>query len=244
MRFFEEKCFGCGRCEELTGLPPAALAGREAGEKEQAAADRCLGGALTVSGRPYTSWELMELLERDRDFYGGQGGVTFSGGEPAAQPEFLEEMLDLCRKREIHTALDTCGYAPLSVYERLLPLCDLILFDLKGIRGEDHRRGTGRDNSLILKNFRAAAGLGTPIWVRIPLIPGFCGEPEQLVEIADFLEPYRQAVERVTLIPYHSLGQAKYRTLGLRAEEFSTPADEIIDNGKQLFLQRGFWVER
>ncbi len=240
VRFFAKKCFGCGACERWTGTVPASLAGREAGEKEEAAAEFCPGGALTISGRRYTPEELVEILERDRDFYGERGGVTFSGGEPAMQPEFLEEALFLCRERGLNTALDTCGYAPRSVYERVLPLCDLVLYDIKSPDPEIHLRWTGKDNRLILENFRFAASSGVPVWVRVPVIREVNADLRSMEAIAGLLAPYRQAVGKVTLMPYHNFGNVKYETLGLKASAFTEPPEEEMRAFEQIFQQRGF----
>ena len=243
MRFLAAKCLGCGRCSAIAGESPAKLAGGLAGETERKAAEACPGGALTVSGKQYTLRQLIEIIERDRDFYGTLGGVTFSGGEPAMQPEFLEEMLLLCREHGIHAAIDTCGYAPGKVYEKLLPLCKLVLFDIKGINPGAHRSYTGRDNSLILQNFRIAAASGTPVWVRVPLIVGLTADKNALGEIADFLEPYKQTIQQVTLIPYHSFGNTKYATLGLGPELFPEIEDQMVYDFERLFTQRGFVVK-
>ena len=157
--------------------------------------------------------------------------------------EFLEETLLLCREKNIHTALDTCGYASTDVFRQILPLCDLVLFDIKGINDEKHRYYTGKSNALIHENFRYIASTGAPVWIRIPLIPGFTAEMEELRAIADFLTPYKTAIQRVTLMPYHSFGNAKYQTLGLYAEEFSELSEEKVKECKELFLQKGFVVK-
>lgn len=243
VRYFASKCLGCGRCTAYTGQPPEALAGKEALTQEIMAAEHCPAGALSVCGRRYTSSQLLDVIERDRDFYGASGGVTFSGGEPAVWPEFLEEMLLLCRERGIHTAIDTCGYAPRKSYERVLPLCGLILFDIKGIDPAAHRRYTGKDNGPILDNFRLAADSGKPLWVRVPLIAGLSAGEAEIEGIADFLMPYRQAVQRVTLIPYHSFGNAKYATLNLVPREFPQQDDDTVHRLEEILIRRGFSLQ-
>ncbi len=244
IRFFKEKCLGCGRCTEYTVLPPEALAGKAVGMKEALAVERCPSQALKVTGERHTPQRLVEILERDRDFYGETGGVTFSGGEPTDQVEFLEEMLKLCREKKLHTALDTCGYASPAVYERLLPLCDLVLFDIKGMDEEKHQTYTGCGNTGILQNFQSTAVSGKPLWVRIPLIVGLNANRKDLEAIADFLKPYREAVKQITLIPYHSFGNGKYKTLNLKAEYFPELKDETVNEFEMYFQQRGFTVRR
>lgn len=244
MRFFAAKCLGCGRCTGIAGMPPAGLAGKSAGIKERAAAEACPAGALTLSGKRYTSRQLMEIIERDRDFFGTQGGVTFSGGEPTAQADFLEEMLLLCRKHGIHAAIDTCGYASKEVYEKILPLCGLVLYDIKGIDSELHRHYTGKDNGLILDNFRFVARSGTPVWVRIPVIGGVNDNEDEIKKVFDFLLPFKAMIQRVTLIPYHSFGNTKYATIGLTPDIFSEIEDEKIQHYESYFAQQGFLVQR
>ncbi len=112
-------------------------------------------------------------MERDRPFFESSGGgVTFSGGEPLSQPEFLASCLRACRERGLHTAVDTCGLAPRDVVLEIAGLTDLVLFDIKQMDPEAHRRHTGADNRLILENLRLLSATGTEIWVRVPLIPG------------------------------------------------------------------------
>lgn len=244
MRFFQKKCIGCGRCVTVTNLSPHKLAGKTAGATERKAAEICPTGALCVCGKEYTKQELLEIIKRDLDFYGTNGGVTFSGGEPMAQAEFLEKMLRLCQEEKIHTTLDTCGYASRELYERLLPLCDLVLFDIKAINPEKHRCFTGKDNDVILENFRLIAESDTPIWVRIPLISGCSAEKEELKNIAESLKPYQQRIQQVTLIPYHSFGNTKYQTLGLDPDEFDEIDDEMVQEYEQVFEKHGFTVGR
>lgn len=243
VRFFAAKCLRCGRCTEITGMLPADLTGKSVGIKEKTAAEACPASALTLSGQRYTAQQLMKMIERDKDFYGTQGGVTFSGGEPTAQAVFLKEMLLLCRKYGVHTTIDTCGYASKKVFEEILPLCDLVLYDIKGIDSEMHRRYTGKDNEIILDNFRLVARSGTPVWVRIPLISGFTADMQSLSKIADSLEPYRLAIQQVTLMPYHSFGNAKYTTLGLEPEVFPEVQEEMIMSFEDFFVRRGFVVK-
>lgn len=234
MRFFEEKCLGCGMCKTITGLKPMAISGKVAGEQEIQAADNCPTGALSVCGRRYQPEEMLEIIKRDRDFYGNCGGVTFSGGEPTMQPEFLKEILALCQHNGIHTALDTCGYAATEVYESVLPFCDLVLFDIKGMNSNTHRQYTGMSNEIILNNFQYIAKTGTPIWVRVPLIHGLTADKDALYEIMEFLKPYNDAIQQVTLIPYHSFGNSKYKTLGMQAKEFMELSNEQIQDFEKI----------
>jgi pyruvate formate lyase activating enzyme len=156
---------------------------------------------------------LQEVL-RDRPFYEGGGGLTLTGGEPTLQPEMAEALLRLAKAEAISTAMETCGHTAWHAIQRLLPYLDLILFDLKHLDSETHRAFTGVGNQLILSNLRQLAALNVPLVIRVPLIPGFNATRECLRDIAGFLLELNGAVERVELLPYHTLGRSKYLALG------------------------------
>lgn len=199
VQFFQEACIGCLRC---------------GAERTMSAAPGCPSGALKICGE---SWEPEALLEQvllDRDFYGEDGGVTFSGGECLLQPDFVAHMLKLLRKEKISTAIDTCGCVPWEALEKTLGLCDLYLYDVKCADPEKHRQYTGKDNALILENLQKLGRSGARIWIRVPVIPDVNEERAEMEAIARIVSSV-SGVERVTLIPYHTLGKSKYRTLGL-----------------------------
>jgi pyruvate formate lyase activating enzyme len=139
--------------------------------------------------------------------------VTFSGGEPLMQPEFLEALLRSCRKGHIHTCLDTCGQAPWDVLERMIPLVDIFLYDLKSVSSALHARETGLSNELILRNLRRLAGKGRAIVIRIPLIPGINDAPEEIDAMGEFIKRL-EGVRDVSLLPFHDIAGEKYRRLG------------------------------
>jgi pyruvate formate lyase activating enzyme len=158
--------------------------------------------------------EVMREIEYDRLFYDQSGGgVTFSGGEPLTQPEFLVALLIACQKRELHTALDTSGYAAKRLIERITPLVDLFLYDLKLLDEELHLRYTGVSNQLILSNLRWLSVKGVNLKVRIPLIPGVNDEEVSLRQMGEFLVELPNPPE-IEIMPYHAIGEAKYEGLG------------------------------
>ena len=170
-------------------------------------------GRGEIVGRVWTVDAPLAEIEKDRIFYDeSDGGVTFSGGEPLAQPDFVAALLDACRNREIHTAVDTSGYAPESVVRDVLARADLILYDLKLMDETRHRHYTGVGNRRILENLRIAASLGPALIVRIPLIPGINDDAENLGRTAAFLSDL-PALQRVDLLPFHSIADGKYRRL-------------------------------
>jgi pyruvate formate lyase activating enzyme len=172
-----------------------------------------LAGRTEIAGRRWTVAALMSEIEKDRIFYDESGGgATFSGGEPLAQPEFLGAMLDECRRREIHTAVDTSGYAPPEVIRAVLAKADLVLYDLKLMDDESHRRYTGVGNRRILENLQILDGLAPEIVLRIPLMPGINDDAEQVERMAQFARGLNH-VRQVDLLPFHAIADGKYQRL-------------------------------
>jgi pyruvate formate lyase activating enzyme len=215
-----ERCTRCGTC--IATCPEDALAwsgDRPVRDECRCTlcgecADVCYAEAREVLGREMTVEQVLAAVERDRPFYDeSDGGVTFSGGEPLAQPGFLLELLRGCRSRGLHTVLDTCGYAPWEVVDRVRPHVDLFLYDLKLIDGERHRRETGVSNADILGNLRALAAAGERLAVRFPLVPGVNDDDENIGRTGAFLAEL-PGPPPMTVLPYHGLGADKYARLG------------------------------
>jgi pyruvate formate lyase activating enzyme len=138
--------------------------------------------------------------------------MTLTGGEPTMQPCLAEALLRLAKAEYISTAIETCGHTTWAVWERLVPYLDTILFDLKHMDSAIHRAFTGAGNELILANLRRLAELEVPVIIRVPLIPGFNADPVSLSAIAEFVKEL--VLNRLDLLPYHTLGRAKYEALG------------------------------
>jgi len=156
--------------------------------------------------------EVFEIVRKDTLFYRNSGGgVTASGGEPVHQPEFVTALLTRCQGAGLHTALDTCGFGEWNTLEDTLEHVDLVLFDLKHMDTEMHRRLTGVGNEIILQNLERTAKL-KPVIVRIPLIPGHTDSKANIEASGQFLS--RIGVSRVDVVPYHQLGVGKYERLG------------------------------
>jgi pyruvate formate lyase activating enzyme len=165
-------------------------------------------------GQWLTVDQVMDVVRRDAIYYANSGGgVTFSGGEPTAQPRFLAACAQRCREEGIHTALDTCGFVEWRVLERILPHIDLVLFDLKQLDSQKHERFTGVRNDLILENLQRIDQRAKPIWIRIPLIPGFNDSQENLGRIAEMARRLT-AVKKISILPYNSTAGAMYRLIG------------------------------
>jgi len=220
LMWYDVRCIGARDC--LSACPLDALALTPQGmhiDRERctacgACAEACPTGALEVIGREWTPEELFAEVEKDVVFYDTSGGgVTFSGGEPMRQADFVLALARLCREAGIHVALDTCGVAAWERYEQVLPLVDLLLYDLKLFDAKRHRAGTGVDNCSILENGRHIAAAGKPIWIRTPVIPGYTADAANVAALGDFIAAELPTVERWDLLAYTNLGQPKYHRL-------------------------------
>jgi len=185
--------------------------------------------------------EVLAEILKDRIIYDESGGgATFSGGEPLMQPEFLLGLLEACRKEGVHTALDTCGYAPREQLLAAARLADLILYDLKTMDDYRHRECTGVSNSLILENLEALGRVRANIWVRVPLIPGFNDDGDELESIARFASSI-EGVRQVNLLPYHETGLHKSARLGrtCRPGKLPPPSAESLEQAAETFRAFG-----
>jgi len=159
------------------------------------------------------------------------------------QPDFLSEILEYCRKKEIHTSVDTCGFAAPEVVERIAARTDLFLFDLKVIDEKKHLAFTGESNRLILDNLKRLAGLGKGIVVRLPVVPGVNDDEDNVARTAEFLRSLG-TIKDISLLPYHKLGRDKYRGLEKPAPggEFTPPSAQGLERIKKNLEVCGFRV--
>ena len=178
-------------------------------------------------GEDYTVEELLHEILKDKNFYdSSNGGVTFSGGEPLMQHEFLVEMLKACKENGIHTAIETTGFGKaedlLSAAEHL----DLVFFDVKHMNDERHQEITGVSNKLILENLAALASRHDNIIVRIPVVPGINDDDINIAKTAEYITS--AGISQLELLPYHNLGEVKYGQIGRTYElsEVKTPSEE------------------
>lgn len=153
--------------------------------------------------------------------------MTCSGGECMLQIDFLTELLRLCKKEHIHTAVDTAGNVPWEQFEAILPYTDLFLYDIKCISRELHKQGTGADNALILENYLRLIDRAE-VYVRVPVIGCFNTDKTEVQRISDFLVLHPP--KKIELLPYHSMGEHKYEALGLVPAKFSTPSEETMQD--------------
>lgn len=168
-------------------------------------------GKPKVIGRDVTVDEVMDVVEKDRDYYRRSGGgLTLSGGESLGQPEFAKALLQAAKKSGIHTAMESMGCAPYEVIQEILPYLDTYLMDIKHTDPGKHKAFTGKSNELMLENARKIAASGmTELVIRVPVIPTFNDTPEEIAGIAKFADKL-PGVKKIHLLPYHRLGQDKY----------------------------------
>ena len=246
IQWFSMRCLNCGTCVSV--CPQQGLALDDDGihiDRENCpgcgiCADACPGGALELLGTEMQVETLVNELLKDRAYYEKSGGgVTFSGGEPLMQPDFTAAVFRRLQTEGIHTALDTCGLVAFSRLEQALAYTNLVLYDVKFINSEAHRRYTGQSNDLILKNLLVisdlirADRLDLRLWVRTPLIPGATAAQENLKDIGVWLaEHLPDVVERWELCAFNNLCRDQYTRLGLEWAYASTPlmtSDELDD---------------
>lgn len=205
--------------------------------------------ALAGSGLPDEAEKIREVsvedlvreLEKDVSYYDRSGGgVTLSGGEPLAQPVFAEAFLRRCRQRDLRTAVDTSGCVSTSAMAMAAQYSDLILYDLKLLDDTQHRLWTGTGNAQVLENLRLLDRSGVEVWIRLPLIPGVNDSPECLDAMVEVLGETR--FRRVSLLPYHRIGEGKYQRLGLkyRMAGREPQSAEQIELMRSRFVAAGF----
>jgi pyruvate formate lyase activating enzyme len=247
MVVLESRCIACGECrkacpfgEAVAGAGPLPARNEECTLCERCV-EACPAGARRVAGREMTVEDVMTAVLQDRIFYDESGGgVTFSGGEPLAQPQFLQALLEACRARGLRAAVDTCGFACTGDLLSIVPLADLFLYDIKIMDDTSHRKHAGVSNTPILENLRALGAVHGNIWLRVPLIPGITNSVKNLEAVAAFAVSI-PGIRRVNLLPYHATGIQKFRRLGLSypLEGAAGPSAEDVGRALEIFRARG-----
>jgi pyruvate formate lyase activating enzyme len=254
--FRPDRCTACGDC--VPACPSRALTLEEGTltvhwdrcELTGACVEVCLPGALELVGQARPVEEILDLLEDDRIYYDeSKGGVTFSGGDPFAQPDFLRALLEGCQERELPVVLDTCGHVHPDTFREMAPQARHILFDLKLMDEARHEAFTGVHNRWILDNL-AWVARGCPsegpcptLTVRLPLIPGINDDEENLAAVGRFLTGLGR-IPPVDILPYHRLGVDKYHRMGREylLSDVAPPQAQAIERAVLLLREAGLDV--
>lgn len=231
----DSKCIDCGACLDVCESSTAGLC-----TLCGLCVEVCPTEARQVVGRKVNVPELMAEIEKDRVFFDESGGgVTFSGGEPLAQPCFLLDMLKACRQSGVHTAVDTSGFAPWAVLSQVAELADLVLYDIKHMDEREHLRLTGVSNERIIANLRLLTAAQTKVWLRMPVIPGLNDGPQNVSATAHLAR--EAGLDEIFLLPYHATGSYKYGRLDqdYGISQIVTPSDEAMKELADQFCRLG-----
>jgi pyruvate formate lyase activating enzyme len=244
--FVERNCIGCGRCTEVcpTGalqIIPSFKIDYSKCTKCGNCVDVCYSEALNFAGIPRSVQEVMSELKKDHIHYKRSGGgITLSGGEPLAQPDYVEELLKACKARGWHTAIETTAFTSEAVLEQVLPWLDLVLLDIKHTDDRKHQEFVGRSNEKIIENARFIGQFGVPIIIRVPVIPTFNDGMDEMENIASFASSIK-GVKEMHLLPYHRLGENKYGYLNYdyRMKGIQPPTNEKMQELKNVVEEKG-----
>lgn len=211
-------------------------------------ADACPTLAMEICGREWPMDELMAEVEKERGVMENSGGgVTLSGGEPLLHPEYTLDLLEELGRRGFHRAVDTTLFASPATVRAVAEACDLFLVDLKVMDADAHRRYTGVSNEGILENLRLVASVGTPYFIRIPLIAEVNASEENIAATADFLRSLERPPVEVDLLPYHDIGKGKHERMGTvynpLGYALSAPSQKEQEAAAELFRAHGLKVQ-
>jgi len=249
LMFYREKCTGCSACvavcphKSISIRDGVALTDRSKCTCCGVCTEYCVNNAREVAGEQYTVNQLVLLAEKDKMFYEtSHGGITLSGGEVMMQnSDFICELLNKLKRKGYNIAIDTCGYAPYSNFEKILPYVDTFLYDIKLMDSKRHELYMGRDNVLILDNLKKISDAGACINIRIPVIEGVNSNDEDMEAIISYLKDNIN-VYKVNLLPYHNTGKDKYERLNMKylGEDFKKPSDQRMNAFVEKFKSAGF----
>lgn len=250
--FYPERCLSCNNCVQACPEDAISVSANENRTINRSrctvcgkCVEACYAEALRVVGEVRTVGQVLAEVERDRIFYEHSGGgMTISGGEPLQQVEFTRALLHACKKAGFHTALETCGFQSWELFETTLGDLDLLLYDVKQMDPEKHKRFTGVSNEIILSNLKKAVATGVKTVIRVPVIPGFNDDDEDISAMGAFLQRIDR-IERVDLLPYHRLGEEMYGRLDREytLRDLSLKSERELQHIAKILMKGGFQVQ-
>lgn len=243
--FYSNKCIGCFSCVSVCPSKAHGAAREHTIDRDNcilcsSCASSCPSGALEMCGKEMSYSDILSVVERDMAFYGENGGITLSGGEPFAQNEATVELLKACKERGLSTVVETCGYCNTNVLRSAIPYVDLFLWDIKDTNQERHKQYTGASNELILHNLMVANDMNAKIRLRCILVNGVNTDEEHYENIAELARGINN-LDCVEFIPYHAYGGSKAVLLGLEdnGKKEWIPNQSQIDRAKRILQNYG-----
>ena len=233
--FHQARCLHCGAC--ITTCPNDTLDANSC-KLCGACTYVCYSQARVIAGKTVSLQQLIETIEKDKVFYNESGGgVTFSGGEPMQQIDFLREVLKYCSANHINTTIDTSGYTEWKNFESILDFTNLFLFDIKQLDNTIHKKFTAVENTLILDNLKKLANSGANIIIRIPLVGGFNDNTEFFHQTAEFIKDL-PGMQRVQILTCHNFAEAKYQAMNKKLY-YLKPAEGKLEEFKAILSSAG-----
>lgn len=248
--YLEHKCVSCGSCVNAcpNGAHTIAEDGKHIYNRDKcvncgACIKACPSGALSIYGKTVELDEVVEDVLSDKDFYeSSNGGISLSGGECLVQADFCRELLIKMKEKNIHTAVDTCGFVAKDAIDKVLPYTDLFLYDMKAFDGDVHIRCTGQPNDRILENLKYIDNCGGKIEIRIPFVPGY--NSDQIEKIGKFLSTLKNLI-KVKVLPYHNYAGTKYKSLDMENTlPENLPEDADIKNAEKILESFGLTIAK
>ncbi|WP_207666740.1 glycyl-radical enzyme activating protein [Clostridium fermenticellae] len=251
IHYQKKKCILCGHCIEA--CPVNALHSQDNGiviDREKCIQCRkcietCCSEALYTKSHEYNLEELIDEIEKDKQFFeNSNGGITLSGGEVLANSEYAINLATEAKKRNISVAIETSGYGKYEDLHVLAEICDYILFDIKHMNSEMHKRYIGVSTEIIMRNLLMLVKdlkIREKIIIRVPFIHNINDSEQNVEQLCDFM--IAQGLKRINILPYHNMGISKGREVGIIQQEFETPPDEVLVKTKERFLKEGIMIE-
>ena len=232
-------CWWCHNPEGISPLQGSVVQTNKVGEKEFRRTEEV--------GKYFGVDDILNILDKEKVFINqSKGGITFSGGEPMLQFDFLLEALKACKANGYHTAVDTSGYSAPENYRSIIPFTDLFLFDLKHLDKEKHTLYTGVSNIGILENFQLILDYGSDVMIRIPVIPGLNDDDDHMRRLKLFLNQNKsENLKKISLLPYHKIGSSKYKKFDIpyRMHDIQQPSGQRMNELKEFFKDVGVKVK-